>query len=152
MRHLIIRYVREGKLYYSKGSIWWLDATPLQCASYQISNIAGCACAGNAWSVFPATVSDPDMHHGTCVTHAPWFMPGPLTGGFLRSRGQWKRSWHSQRMRNPQFYVSGKRPMASKSIWSVLENPFSCVQSHHFVKEIDVNGNHLSHNIKDVPS
>ena len=28
-------------------------------------------------------VSDPNMHHGTCVTHVPWFMPGSLTSGFL---------------------------------------------------------------------
>ena len=26
------------------------------------------------------------MHHGTCVTHVPWCMPGSLTSGFL-----WKR-------------------------------------------------------------
>ena len=24
-------------------------------------------------------VSDPGMHHGTCVTHMPWCMPGSLT-------------------------------------------------------------------------
>ena len=29
-------------------------------------------------------VSDPDMHHGTCVTHVPWCMPGSLN----RSRGE----------------------------------------------------------------
>ena len=34
----------------------------------------------------PQLVSDPDMHHGTCVTHVPWCMPGPLTSGFLWSR------------------------------------------------------------------
>ena len=56
-------------------------------------------------------VSDPDMHHVTCVTQEPWCMPGSLTSGFLRSRRRGKRFWHSQRMRNPQFYVSGKRPM-----------------------------------------
>ena len=28
-------------------------------------------------------VSDPDMHHGTCVTHVPWCIPGSLTSGFL---------------------------------------------------------------------
>ena len=55
-------------------------------ASYKIRKIAGCACAGNYGSVFPATdfqrkplVSDPDMHHGTCVTHVPWCMSGSLT-------------------------------------------------------------------------
>ena len=26
-------------------------------------------------------VSDPDMHHGTCVTHVPWCMSGSLTSG-----------------------------------------------------------------------
>ena len=33
-----------------------------------------------------------------------------LTSGFLWSQWRGKRSRHSQRMRNPQFYVSGKRP------------------------------------------
>ena len=56
-------------------------------------------------------VSDPDMHHGTCVTHVSWCMPGSLSSGFLSSRWWGKRSRHSRRMRNPQFYVSGKRPM-----------------------------------------
>ena len=51
--------------------------------------------------------SNSGMHHGTCVTHVPWCMSGSLTCG---ARG--KRSRHSRRMRNPQFYVSGKRPMA----------------------------------------
>ena len=59
----------------------------------------------------PPRVSDPDMHHGTCVTHVPWCMLGSLTSGFLWSRWQGKCSRHSQRMRNPQFYISGKRPM-----------------------------------------
>ena len=59
----------------------------------------------------PPRVSDPDMHHGTCVTHVPWCMPGSLTSGFLRSRWRGKRSRHSRRMRNPQFCTSGKRPI-----------------------------------------
>ena len=59
-----------------------------QWASYQIRKIAGCACAGNAGNVFPRRrfqrkplVSDPGMHHGTCVTHVPWCMSGSLTRG-----------------------------------------------------------------------
>ena len=48
-------------------------------ASYQIRKIAGCACAGNAGNVSPPPlVSDPDMHHGTCMTHVPWCMPDRL--------------------------------------------------------------------------
>ena len=59
----------------------------------------------------PPRVNDPDMHHGTCVTHVPWCMSGLLTSCFLWSRWRGKRSRHSRRMHNPQFYVSGKRPM-----------------------------------------
>ena len=61
----------------------------------------------------PLRVSDPDMHHGTCVTHGPWCMPGSLTSGFLWSQWWGKRSRHSRRMHNPQFYVSGKRHMTA---------------------------------------
>ena len=57
-------------------------------ASYQIRKIAGCVCAGNAGNVFSRhqlqmklLVSDPDMHHGTCVTHVQWCMSGSLTHG-----------------------------------------------------------------------
>ena len=56
--------------------------------SCQICKIAGCACAGNAGNVSPRRriqrkllVSDPGMHHGTCVTHVPWCMSGSLTHG-----------------------------------------------------------------------
>ena len=59
----------------------------------------------------PLRIRDPDMHHGTCVTHVPWCMPWSLTRGFLWSRWRGKRSRHSRRMRKPQFYVSGKRPI-----------------------------------------
>ena len=62
----------------------------------------------------PPQISDPDMHHGTCVRHVPWCMPGSLTIGFRWSRRRGKRSRHSRRMRKPQFCVSGKRPI----IWT----------------------------------
>ena len=45
------------------------------------------------------------------VTHVPWCMSRSLTSGFLWSRWRGKRSRPSRRMRNPQLYVSGKRPM-----------------------------------------
>ena len=53
------------------------------------------------------------MHHGTRVTHVPWCMPGSLTSCFLWSWFWGKRSRHSWHMRNPQYHVSGKRPMHS---------------------------------------
>ena len=80
-------------------------------ASCQIRKIAGCICARNAGDVFLAKVSDPDMHHDTCVTHVPWCMPGYLTSGFIWSRCRWKHSRRPRRVCNTQFYVSGKRPM-----------------------------------------
>ena len=60
----------------------------------------------------PQRVSDPNMHHGTCVTHVPWRIPGSLTSGFLWSRWWGKRARHSQRMRNLQFFISFKGPIA----------------------------------------
>ena len=68
----------------------------------------------------PPRVSDPDMYHGTCVTHVPWCMPGSLTSGFYWSWRRGKRSRYSRRMRNPQFYVSGKRPMEYSNSYNVL--------------------------------
>ena len=50
-------------------------------------------------------VSDLGMYHGTCVRHVPWFMLGSLT------RGSGESVSGSRRMRNTQFYVSGKWPM-----------------------------------------
>ena len=80
----------------------------------------------------PPRVSEPSMHQGTCVTHAPWCMPGSLTSGFLRSRWRGKRSRHSWRMHNPQVYVSGKRPITqykfegitSVTLWPHERHPY----------------------------
>ena len=33
----------------------------------------------------PPWVSDPDIHHGTCMTHVPWCIPGSLISCFLWS-------------------------------------------------------------------
>ena len=66
----------------------------------------GCACTGNAGNVSPRhrfqrkpLVSDPGMHHARAVMHVGIAYP------------QWRRK-RSRRIGNPQFYVSGKRPMA----------------------------------------
>ena len=60
---------------------------PYTWASCQIRQIGGAHAPGipGAFSPQPEA-SDPDMHHGTCVTHVPWCMPGSLTSGFLWSR------------------------------------------------------------------
>ena len=79
-----------------------------QWASCQIRKIEDSVCAGNAGYVFPATVSDPDidMHHGTAER-----FPLNLGGG---GGGGGKRSRHSRRMRDPQFYVGGERSRHSR--------------------------------------
>ena len=50
-------------------------------------------------------ISNPHMHHGTCITHVPWCMLGSLTA--LAG----KTFLAFQRVHDPEFYVSGKRPM-----------------------------------------
>ena len=64
-------------------------------------------------------ISDPDMHHGTCVTHVPW-----CNVGIANQRWQGKRS---RRMRNTQFLVSGKRPMAThfQTAYGLYTSPFA---------------------------
>ena len=72
-------------------------------------------------------VSDPSMRHARAVMHVgianPWW------------RG--KRSWHSRRMRNLQFNVSGKRPMADKMDMSedTIYSPSVALEKHiHLAK------------------
>ena len=60
-------------------------------ASYQIRKIAGAHAPGMPGTFSPSPhVSDPDMHHDTCVTHVPWCMPGSLTSGFIWNRRRGK--------------------------------------------------------------
>ena len=42
----------------------------------------------------PPRVSDPDVHHGTCVAHVPCWMSGSLTRGLLWTQWRGKRSLH----------------------------------------------------------
>ena len=73
----------------------------VECQSHRVHHVRGClwVCGGVIGPLFgyvklrvvhapgmQGTLSpsprftDPDMHHGTCVTHVPWCMPGSLTG------------------------------------------------------------------------
>ena len=69
-----------------------LEAAPLiQWASCQIRKIADAHAPGMPGTFSPSPqVSDPDMHHGTCVTHVPWCMPGSLYSSFLWNRRRGK--------------------------------------------------------------
>ena len=86
-------------------------------ASYQIRNIAGCPCAGNAGNVFPRCrlqrkplASDPGMH---AVMHV-WI-------ACLRWRGT--RSRHSRRMRTRNF------PYLARGPWKGSNKPY-CNESY----------------------
>ena len=61
----------------------------VQWASHLIVKIVGAHAPGMPRTFSsPPWVSHPDMHHGTCVTQVPWFMPGSLTSGFIWSQRQ----------------------------------------------------------------
>ena len=62
---------------------------------------------------------------------------GSLTSGFLWSRWRGKRSRHSRRMRNPQFHVSGKRPMRP------IEKPFPTLVMTGIVDELKLRRRNL---------
>ena len=124
----------------------WLNRNEMQIsrawpwASYQIRKIAGCACAGNAGNVFPCRrfqrkplVSDPGMHHGTCVTHVPWCMSGSLTCGDRENvpgipgacapRGGVLPMWwviHMCRGFDPLFSLWQDR---ARSFWGIFSHP-----------------------------
>ena len=81
-------------------------------ASCQIRKIAGCACAGNAGNVFPRhrlqrkpLVSDPGMHHGTCVTHVPWCMSGSLTRGGGEKGSRHSRCMHTRKFGTISYFI-----------------------------------------------
>ena len=65
------------------------------------------------------------MRHARAVIHV----------GISNPRRQGKRSRHPRRMYNPQFYVSGKRPMIS-SVYSISElgNCMNCWYTSMFPK------------------
>ena len=76
------------KLRWNIGHEWCQTTGKMpQWASCQIRKIAGAHAPGMPGTFSPSPhVSDPDMHHGTCVTHVPWCMPGSLTSGFILNR------------------------------------------------------------------
>ena len=72
-------------------TIWQITEVDNTWASYQIRKIAGAHAPGMPGTFSPSPqVSDPDMHHGTCVTHVPWCKPGSLTSGLLWNRRRGK--------------------------------------------------------------
>ena len=88
IKNMIVRDITSNSAYHVSRK--WLDFTVRFVwhimGSYQIREIASCAFTGNAGNVFLAhrlqrkpLVSDPGVHHGTCVTHVPWCILGSLS-------------------------------------------------------------------------
>ena len=81
-RQMIIANLKKGNRVNTTATAW---------ASCQIRKIAGAHAPGMPGTFSPSPqVRDPDMHHGTCVTHVPWCMSGSLTCGFLWNRRRGK--------------------------------------------------------------
>ena len=81
-------------------------------SSCQMREIACCACAGNAGKVFPVT--DYKANRWWRSRHASRHVRptrAVMHAGIANPRWRGKRSRKFRRMRNPQFYVSCKRPM-----------------------------------------
>ena len=105
-------------------------------ASCQIRQIAGAHAPGMPGTFSPPPrISNTDMHHGTCVTHVSWCMPGSLTPGFLWIRPGGKRSRHSRRMRNPQFSYLVRGPYKKrKFLYSVNGAKSSAATWYRLIK------------------
>ena len=84
-------------------------------ASYQIRKIAIAHALGMLGTFSPPPrISDPDMHHGTCVTRVPWWMhAGVANRRFPLKSVSGKTFPAFPAMHNPQFYASGKSPISS---------------------------------------
>ena len=100
----------------------YMNSITLAWVSYQIRKIAGCACAGNAGSVFPITAvkGNRGLTIPACITarawpHVPWSMSG----------SQWreKRSRHSRRMRTRNFTYLARGPCSSKQQAAWMDKP-----------------------------
>ena len=110
------RYCKQFTVWYPEVTLVSIDCTMgLLPDTYVKLRVAHAPEMPGTFSPLPR-LSYPDMHHGACVTHVPWCMPGSLNSGFLWRWWRGKRSRHSRRMRNKQYCVSGKRFITHLSI------------------------------------
>ena len=88
---------------------WWCHGPLIKYVEFRVAHAPGIPGTFSS----PPRVNDPRMHHGTCVRHVPWRMPGSLTSGCIWSRWRGKRSRHSRRTHNPQFTYLARGPCIS---------------------------------------
>ena len=68
----------------------------------------------------PPRLSNPGMHHGTCVMHTSWCMPGSLTSGSFWSRWRAKRPGISGACTTRNFAYLARGPLTKAITISVL--------------------------------
>ena len=78
----------------------------------------------------PQRVSEPDMHHGTCMARVPWSMSGSLISGFLWSRWRRKRSRHSRCITDMDYRWSGEKPLLETCKFIVSGTPRNTFQNN----------------------
>ena len=125
------RWVREVGMQWEGFSRLFSSQHTAPWASYQIRKIAGCACAGNTGYDFPRRriqrkplVSDPGIHHGTCVKHVPWCMSGMLT----RVAGKTSPAFPAHA--HPKFDVFGKMPIIYGLNFTLGQKPINQIPSN----------------------
>ena len=92
---------------------------------------------GMPWTFSPSPrVSDPDMHHGTCVMHVPWCQLGSLISGLFWSRRRGKRFRNSRRKRSQQFCVSGMRPIVMSHIAAGGSYTYHVCFTHYCFRDV----------------
>ena len=113
------------------GSILCLRHCKVVWTCYQIHKIAGCACTRNVGKVFPTSNFKANRYLAipACIMAHAW-RTCPDACRVANPLWQGKRSWHSRRMRNPQFYVSGKRPMQYLVMWDHVMKRLDCIYPH----------------------
>ena len=63
--------------------VWWWHGPLTRYTKLRVAHAPGMTVTFSP----PPRVSDPGMHHGTCVTHVTWCLPGSLTSGFFEVGG-----------------------------------------------------------------
>ena len=101
-------------IFFTTAMTWWYHIITMGMGLLPDMQNCGLRMPQECWERFPhhrlqmkPQVSDPSMHHGTCVKHVPWCMSGSLTTPVTGENIPCIPSACATQ----QFYVSGKRPM-----------------------------------------
>ena len=110
LKENLATFIRFNRMPYTISHVPLAGYVKLRVAGYVKLRVAHEAEMPGTFSPSPR-VTDPDMHHGTCVTHVPWCMRGLLTSCFRWSRWREKAFQafpaHAHPVRNFTYLVRG---------------------------------------------